>query len=119
MKYLTCHHNKIILLLYGLLLGSSLFAQKSTVTGVVTDSKGSLPGVTIIEKGTKTVSLTDSEGKFTINSSKNGSLVISYLGYETQTVAIEGKTKIEIVLKEKSQNLDEVVVVGYGTVKKA
>ena len=118
MKYLIYYHRKIILLLSVLFLGSSLYAQKSMVTGVVTDSKGSLPGVTIIEKGTKTVSLTDSEGKFTINCSKNGSLAISYLGYETQTVAIEGKTKIEIVLKEKSQNLDEVVVVGYGTVKK-
>jgi TonB-linked SusC/RagA family outer membrane protein len=118
MKYLIYYHRKIILLLSVLFLGSSLYAQKSMVKGVVSDSSGPLIGVTVMEKGTKTGTLTDIKGNFSINCSNNGSLVISYLGYETQTVAIEGRAKIEIELKEKSQNLNEVVVVGYGTMKK-
>ena len=118
MKYLTLYTSKIFLLLSVLFLSSSLFAQKSPVKGVVSDSNGPLIGVTVIEKGTNTGTLTDSKGSFSINSSTNGTLVISYLGYETKTVAIEGRSKIDIVLKEKSQNLEEVVVVGYGTMKK-
>ena len=118
MEHLTYCHRKIILLLSVLFLGSSLYAQKSMVKGVVSDSNGPLIGVTIMEKGTKTGTLTDIKGNFSINCSNNGSLVISYLGYETQTVSIEGRAKIEIELKEKSQNLNEVVVVGYGTMKK-
>ncbi|MEI7504295.1 MAG: TonB-dependent receptor plug domain-containing protein, partial [Paludibacter sp.] len=118
MKYIIYYHRRIILLLSVLFLGTSLYAQKSIVKGVVSDSNGPLIGVTVMEKGTKAGTLTDIKGNFSINCSNNGSLIISYLGYETQTVAIAGRNKIEIELKDKTQNLDEIVVVGYGTMKK-
>ncbi|GAA3782994.1 TonB-dependent receptor [Flavobacterium ginsengiterrae] len=95
-------------------------AQSTTIEGKITDAAGlSLPGVNIQEKGTKNGTSTDFEGSFKINVTSNKAvLIISYLGFQTQEVSVAGKTKINVSLAEQSNSLNEVVVVGYGSVKK-
>jgi TonB-dependent starch-binding outer membrane protein SusC len=99
---------------------NSLEPQQKKVTGTVTDQKGSpLPGVNVILKGTSTGDITDINGKYSIDTDNpNPSLVFSFIGYVQQTVAGEGKSVIDVVMAEDIARLDEVVVVGYGTVKK-
>jgi TonB-linked SusC/RagA family outer membrane protein len=94
--------------------------QSQKVTGTVTDEKGSpLGGVTVIVKGTTLGALTDVSGKYIINNSpKDATLVFSFIGMETQEIAANGRVLIDVVLKEVSIGLDEVVVIGYGTQKK-
>ena len=92
--------------------------QSRTVTGVVTDIKGEpLLGVNVIVKGTTNGTITDLDGKFSLEVEPNAILVISYIGYVTQQTPVTG-TSMKIALKEDTQNLDEVVVVGYGTQQK-
>lgn len=102
------------------LLCSSIYAQTTTIEGKITDATGmSLPGVNINEKGTKNGTSTDFEGSFKINvSNSKATLIISYLGFQTQEVSVAGKSKINVTLAEQSNSLNEVVVVGYGSVKK-
>lgn len=89
------------------------------VTGKVVDAKGEpVIGATIMEKGTTNGTITDFDGNFTLNVSDNSMLEVSYVGYQTQSVkAISGKN-LAVTLKEDTELLDEVVVVGYGTQKK-
>jgi TonB-linked SusC/RagA family outer membrane protein len=92
-----------------------------TVTGVITDEKGQpLPGVTIAIKGTAMGAVSDVNGKYTITvKEQNSYLVFSFIGYTTQEVAVNGKSTINVQLAEDAKSLNEVVVVGYGTQKKA
>lgn len=104
-----------------LLLVQPINAQTSgkvSVKGVILDEAGeTLPGATVTEKGTKNVAATDLDGKFTIKVSKSGAtLIVSYVGYVTKEVT--SKPDMKVILSENSKNLDEVVVVGYGTMKK-
>ena len=100
----------------------SVSAQEAdiTVTGTVTgtDSNEPLIGATIQVKGTSTGTTTDFDGKYEITADENATMVISYTGYTTQEVPIQGRTQINIALEAASELLDEVVVVGYGTQKK-
>ncbi|MDR1500473.1 MAG: SusC/RagA family TonB-linked outer membrane protein, partial [Tannerellaceae bacterium] len=91
--------------------------QSRTVSGTVVDEAGdALIGVNIQIRGTATGSITDIDGKFSFQApSGNLTIQVSYVGYITQTIAVTGNQALRIVLKEDSQNLDEVVVVGYGT----
>lgn len=93
----------------------------SNVTGVVVDASGvPLIGVNVLEKGTTNGTITDFDGKFTLNvSSPNAKLVISYIGYVSQEVLAPKNSELKVVLKEDTETLEEVVVVGYGTQKKA
>lgn len=110
---------KIYILLILSLFSVSLFAQERTITGKVTDSKGEgIPGVTIQVIGTTLGTTTDIDGKFQI-SVKGGSLRFSFIGFAPQEIAITDQKEISVVLLEVAQNLDEVVVIGYGTQKKA
>ena len=95
--------------------------QKTQVTGVIVDASGEpLIGVSVVEKGNKTNgAVTDIDGKFVINVPANSSLVVSYVGYKTQEVAVAGKHNINVTLKEDAEMLNDVVVIGYGVVKKA
>lgn len=104
-----------------LMMATQVFAQAtSTVTGTVRDEQGqSLPGVSVSVKGTSNGGLTDVNGHYTIKvASLQNTLVFSFVGYTTSEVAIGGRTTVNVSLKETAQNLNEVVVIGYGTVKK-
>lgn len=93
--------------------------QSGTVKGLVVDTSGEpIIGATIAVKGTGTGMISDIDGNFTVNASPKATLVISYVGYKTQEVAVNGKNNLRIVMQEDSEMLDEVVVVGYGTQKK-
>lgn len=94
-------------------------AGQITVKGVVSDATGEpLIGATILVKGTSKGTATDLDGNYTITAAPNSELQFSYIGYKSQTVKINGKTTLDVVLQEDSEVLDEVVVVGYGTQKK-
>lgn len=93
--------------------------QNGSVSGVVEDTYGPVIGASVIIKGSTTGTVTDLDGKFTLNGVKKGDLIqISYIGYTTQTLKFTGQSVIRIDLKEDTQNLEEVVVVGYGSQKK-
>jgi len=96
-----------------------VFAQNKTITGTVTDQKGeTLIGVSIAVKGATTGTVSDLDGKYSLSVANTAkTLVASYMGMRTQEVAISGAT-IDIVMSEDFTDLDEVVVIGYGTVKK-
>ncbi|MBF9251785.1 TonB-dependent receptor [Pontibacter sp. 172403-2] len=91
-----------------------------TVTGRVTDKKGiGLPGVTVLLQGTSTAAPTDMEGNFSLTvPDGKGTLVFSYIGYQTQEVPINNRTTVNVTLADDTRALEEVVVVGYGTQKK-
>ena len=99
--------------------GSMEVSQSVSVTGLVIDANGEpVIGANVMVKGTNNGTITDIDGKFTLNNAK-GTLVVSFIGYKTQEVQINGNEKnLNIVLREDSELLDEVVVVGYGTMKK-
>ena len=94
--------------------------QQKAISGKVVDSKGeSIIGANIMEKGTSNGTITDFEGKFSLNVSAKASLIISYIGYKTQEIpASQLKAGAVITLKEDTEVMDEVVVIGYGTQRK-
>lgn len=95
-------------------------AQTISVTGVVKDVSGDpVIGASVVEAGTTNGIVTDLNGNFKLNVSAKGSLKISFIGYLSQTVPVAGKKQFDIVLKEDSKVLDEVVVVGYGQMKRS
>ena len=94
--------------------------QKRQIAGIVTDAKGeAVIGANIIEKGTTNGTVTDNNGGFSLTLENDGILQISYIGYLTQEVNTVGQTTVTITLQEDTQALDELVVVGYGTMKKS
>ena len=94
--------------------------QGKKVTGVVVDSKGEpIIGANVVERGTTNGTITDLDGKFTLEVSDNAVLQFSYIGFNTQNIEVKGQTSFQIELRENTQDLDEVVVVGYGTMKKS
>lgn len=98
----------------------NILAQTSAISGTVKDSSGeAVIGANVSIKGASGGTITDIDGNFSLKTSLNATLVVSYIGYKTQEVALNGRTTIVIVLKEDAQTLDEVVVVGYGTMKKS
>lgn len=96
-------------------------AQNVTITGIVKNNKGEfLPGVSVVIKNTKNGTISDLDGKFSIkNVPPNSELMFSMLSYKTQTVSVKNKTSFNIVLVDDVALLDEVVVVGYGTMKRS
>ena len=96
------------------------FAQDIAVKGVVKDNSGeSIIGANVTEKGTTNGIITDMNGHFSLKVKKNSTLVISYIGYITQEIAVKGSADLHITLKENSKALEEVVVIGYGTARKS
>jgi TonB-linked SusC/RagA family outer membrane protein len=109
------------ILILSLIMSNEARAQAgTTVSGIIKDTSGStLPGVNITEKDTKNSVSTDIDGKFIMKlTSEKAVLLVTYISYETQTIAVSGRTTIDIILKSEEQSLKEVVVVGYGTAKK-
>ena len=96
-------------------------SAQNKVTGTVVDASGeAVIGASVIVKGTSNGTVTDFDGNFTINNvPQNANLVVSYIGYRTQTIAVAGKSQINVTLEEDKQMLDEVVVVGYGVQRKS
>lgn len=107
------------LLLLAFLLPATLAAQ-TTVTGTVTDQADAspLPGVNILVKGTTTGASTDFDGIYSIKVSQGDILVFSYLGYVTQEITYSGQSTLDVALVEDTAQLDEIVIIGYGSVKK-
>lgn len=98
---------------------SSSQQQKGQITGAITDERGEpIIGANVIEKGTSNGVVTDLDGKFSLSVQKNMVLQISYIGYINQEVQIKDQTFLQIILQEDTQALDEVIVIGYGTMKK-
>ncbi len=98
---------------------SALSSLQRPLTGTVVNEQGvPIAGATVLEKGTNNSVQTNDKGHFTINMSQKDSLVISYVGYLPHTVATAGKSTLKIVLKADQEKIDEVVVVGYGTMRK-
>ena len=93
--------------------------QTRRITGTVSDAMGPVIGANVTEKGTTNGMITDVNGNFTINVKPGATIVVSYIGYVTQEIKITNQSTLNITLKEDSGMLDEVVVVGYGTMKKS
>lgn len=95
--------------------------KQSVISGTVTDEKGEpLPGASVYIKGTNVGTTTDFDGNFHLsNIASNAELKISFLGYKTQVIAVDGKVLVEVILELDTESLDEVVVIGYQTIKKS
>jgi len=113
----------IMLFLMALVMSCHVMAQQGRITGTVTDSKdgSGMPGVNVQVKGTTNGTITDINGKFMLNvSTKNAVIIVSCVGYNSQEIRLKGDQKIaNVALEENSKLLDEVVVVGYGSMKKS
>jgi len=113
-------HKLLLLTAFLLFLQQLVVAQTGSVTGTVKDDKGApIPGVTITIKGATAAVVTDVNGKYTIKAPPQGILIISAVGYGTLEEKINGRAAIDVSLREKAAELNNVVVVGYGTQKKA
>lgn len=118
-KALSAKFQRLLPIIILLLAGMNAWAQTKQVSGVVTDGTGeTVIGASVLEKGTTNGTITDLDGKFILTVNDNAVLQISYVGYTTQEVPVKGKTSFNITLKEDSEMLEEVVVVGYGAQKK-
>lgn len=93
--------------------------QTKKITGVVSDAMGPIIGANVLEKGTTNGVITDIDGNFALNVKPGATIVVSFIGYVSQEIKITNQTTVNITLKEDSEMLDEVVVVGYGTMKKS
>ncbi len=94
---------------------TNLFAQNE-ITGTITDNSGvSIPGITVLIKGTTTGTTTDFDGKFAINAKPSDVLVVSYVGYITKEITVGSNKNLRIALEQDVATLDEVIVIGYGT----
>jgi TonB-linked SusC/RagA family outer membrane protein len=109
-----------LLVVFGLFQFHQVHAQTTSVSGLVRSESGDpLPGVNVIDKGTTRGAVTDAEGKFTVEASQNSVLVFSFIGMTNTEVNVGGRTYIETTLMADITQLDEIVVVGYGTQKKS
>jgi TonB-linked SusC/RagA family outer membrane protein len=112
---------KVIISVIFICLTTGIMAQKHTVTGVVTDETDmtGIPGATVFEKGTSNGTITNVDGQYTITVlSDKDTLVISYIGYKKMEIPINGQSVIDVLMQSEQTELDEVVVIGYGTQKK-
>lgn len=101
-----------------LTLSSSMFAQKK-ITGIVVDEKGeSVIGASVSEKGTTSGTATDIDGKFSLEVKDSAVIVVSYLGFLTQEIIVNDRSDFHIIMKDNTEMLNEVVVVGYGVMRK-
>lgn len=108
-----------LLVLVSIFLPVIAFAQKA-ITGQVLDNLDEpIIGASVLEKGTSNGTITDLDGNFNLTVSPQATLVISYIGYATQEIPVAGKSSFKVILKEDTEQLEEVVVVGYGVQKKS
>lgn len=112
--------SRLFLLLLSVGLAGSVWAQNlKKITGTVTDEKGeSIIGASVSVKGTSRGTVTDIDGRFSLEADNNAVLVISYIGLLPQEITVTGKSALQVIMKENAEMLDEVVVVGYGISRK-
>lgn len=112
---------KLLLMMTALLCAGLTFAQNVSVSGVVTGADDGEPilGVSVAVMGTTQGTVTDINGKYSLTVPSNASLTFTFMGYETQTVAVQGKKTINVVLESDAKAIDEVIVVAYGTATKS
>lgn len=117
------HHlfRLVAMMLFFMVYTGSLFAQERSISGSVADGQGlSLPGVNIVIKGTNMGTISDIDGKFTIKIPDNNAVLeIKYVGYANQEIKVGDMTQISVVLVEEIREIDQVVVIGYGSMKKS
>lgn len=108
------------MLLLLLLCAQFSYAQSTRVTGVVKDAAGqTMPGVNVIIKGTSTGTVTDTDGRYSIDAPAGSALQFSFIGYNPEEITLNGQTTVDVMMVEDVSTLQEVVVVGYGTMKKS
>lgn len=108
---------KILFAILAMILSLSAFAQQNTASGQVSDARQEpLIGVSVLEKGTTNGAITDMDGNFSLNVKPNATLVFSYVGYKSQEV--KAGVRMQVTLQEDNEMLEEVVVIGYGSVKR-
>lgn len=111
---LRIKHNFLIPII--LMMAGSMYAQNITVSGTVTDGEMPLPGVNVFVDGTNNGTTTDFDGNYNLTDvASNATLRFSFMGYEAQEVAVNGRTQINVTMQDDAEALSEVVVVGYGT----
>ena len=111
---------KVLLVVLLMFVSNIGWAQQAKITGTVKDQDGNeLPGVTIVVKGTTSGTVSDSDGNFSLNAAKGSVLVFSFVGMNSQEIQIENQSEVDVVLEEESVGIEEVVAIGYGTMKKS
>ena len=107
-------------LLFCLIMMPTTLLAQTTVSGTVTDKANAmpLPGVNVLVKGTSRGASTDFDGKFTLEVNQGETVVVSYVGYKTQEITFSGQSSLDIALEEDAAQLDEVVLIGYGSTTK-
>lgn len=121
-KRLRLYLSRVVILVLGLFLiaTSAVLAQNVTVKGKVVDAQTneSIPGVNVVLKGTTNGVITSIDGGYVLNVPSNGTLTFSFMGYARQEIPLNGKTQLDVKLEMTNKELDEVVAIGYGKVKK-
>ena len=119
-KYKMPIRLRIMVCLIGMLLPMCMFAQQITVQGVVKDQTGeTVIGASVVQKNTTNGTITGIDGDFSLNVPSDAVIVVSFVGYKSLEVPVKGQKQIMVTLSEDSEMLDEVVVIGYGTMKKS
>lgn len=122
MNHKECLRGAVIpfILLLILLIPFNAFAQSIQLKGTATDTTGEpLVGASVIEKGTTNGLITDYDGNFVLTVNPRATIVVSYIGYKTEEIAVNNRLNIKVTLREDTQMLEETVVIGYGTMKKS
>lgn len=110
---------RAMLFLFFMAASFNVFAQNVALTGNVIDALGEpIIGASILEKGTTNGTITDFDGNFSLSVSSKATIVVSYIGMKPQEIVLKGQTKLNVTLQDDAQALEEVVVIGYGTVKR-
>lgn len=111
---------RLLLMLVMVFSFTIIQAQEKVISGTVTDANDSMgiPGVSVVIKGTTIGTTTDIDGRYTLNVDANSTIVYSFVGYRTQEIIVGEQSQINVILSVETENLSEVVVIGYGTVKK-
>jgi len=100
-------------------LSGGMMSAQITVSGVVSDAGGPIPGVNVLVRGTTNGAVTDFDGNYTLeNVAEDAILVFSYVGFKSQEIPVSGQSTISVAMEEDAAELEQVVVVGYGTVRK-
>ena len=116
--YIIKENNQIVLSAPGYVSAST---QQNTrkITGIIKDQSGEpVIGANIVEKGTANGTITDIDGQYSLEVGSNSILVVSYIGYITQEIPVGKNNTLDVLLKEDTETLDEVIVIGYGTTKR-